>query len=163
MSRGGQALMAGQGESMTSAKRLAAAHKQRQALELRKAGYGFQFIADQLGYDGPSGAFKAVNAALKKTLQEPADEYRALHHARLEQIWKTIYPQIVAGNLNAIDRGIKVLAELADLFGLNAPIKIDLKLLLQQTADEFGLTPEEVSALQVDVVHYLESSKASTP
>ena len=108
-------------ESTTSEKRLAGAENQRKALELRKAGFGFQAIADQLGYGGPSGAYQAVKAALKKTLQEPADEVRALELERLDQAWKAVYPQMLKGNFGAIDRGLRIMQRRAEYLGLDAP------------------------------------------
>ena len=73
-------------ESKTSERRLEAIEKQRKALELRKAGVGYVAIAKQLGYAGPSSSFKAVNSALKRTLQEPADEVRRLELERLDAL-----------------------------------------------------------------------------
>ena len=53
-------------ESKTSQNRLAAAEKHRQALELRRGGATFAEIAAMLGYEGPSGAYRAVMGALRR-------------------------------------------------------------------------------------------------
>ena len=99
---------------------------QLKALELRKAGVSYQRIADALGYKSASGAHKAVHTALKKTLQEPADELRTLELARLDDMLKAIAPHVAAGNLTAIDRALKIQERRARLLGLDAPVKQDL-------------------------------------
>ena len=50
--------------------------KERKVLELRRAGYTFDDIARSVGYASPSGAFYALERALTRTLQQPADELR---------------------------------------------------------------------------------------
>jgi hypothetical protein len=64
--------------------RISVADRQRQALELRRAGATLQQIADRLGFAHPSGAANAIASGLKKTLQAPADELRALDEAASE-------------------------------------------------------------------------------
>ncbi len=99
---------------------------QLKALSLRKAGLGYQAIADALGYKDASGAWRAVKAALKKTLQEPADELRTLELARLDDMLKAIASHVAAGNLTAIDRALKIQERRARLLGLDAPAKQDI-------------------------------------
>lgn len=99
---------------------------QLKALALRKAGASYQSIADALGYKDASGAWRAVKASLKKTLQEPADELRTLELARLDDMLKAIASHVAAGNLTAIDRALKIQERRARLLGLDAPAKHDL-------------------------------------
>jgi len=98
---------------------------QLKALELRKAGIGYQRIADSLGYKDASGAWRAVKAALKKTLQEPSDELRKLELERLDAAASAIYPSVKQGQYGAIDRWIKIMERRAKLLGLDAPQKIE--------------------------------------
>ncbi len=97
---------------------------QRKALELRKAGVSYQQIADALGYKDASGAWRAVKAGLKKTLQEPADDLRKLELERLDSAAAAIYPSVKQGQYGAIDRWIKIMERRAKLLGLDAPTKI---------------------------------------
>lgn len=106
-------------------KGIAATERQRQALELRKAGVGFQAIADRLGYSDHSGAYRAVKSALKKTLQEPADEVRALELERLDKLLLGLWPRATSGNDRAIDRVLKIMQRRANLLGLDAPQKVE--------------------------------------
>lgn len=118
--------------------------RQVRALELRKAGVSYQTIADTLGYGGPSGAFKAVQTALKTTLREPAEELRSLEMERLDQAAFAIAAQVRAGNLGAIDRLLRIMERRAKMLGLDrmivgAMVDLDLSKLsdeqLQRIAD----------------------------
>lgn len=115
-------------ESKTSQRRLEAIENQRKALELRKAGVTFVVIAEQLGYRGPSGAYRAVMSALKRTLQEPADEVRTLELERLDALLLALWAQAKQGQQGAVDRVLKVMERRAKLLGLDAPTKTDVRI-----------------------------------
>src|SRR5512138_1806264 len=104
-------------------KELDALEKQRQALELRKAGVPYAKIADALGYKHASGAHKAVSSALRKTLQEPADDIRLLELERLDVMLFALWPSVTKGIQGAIDRALRVMERRASLLGLDAPKK----------------------------------------
>jgi uncharacterized membrane protein YccC len=110
-------------ESKTSERRLAAAERQRQALELRKAGVSFVKIAQMLGYKGGPGAFYAVSAALKRTLEQPAAELRKLEGERLDMALQAIATRVRQGDLGAIDRWLRCCESRRKLDGLDAPEK----------------------------------------
>ncbi len=104
-------------------KELDALERQRQALELRKAGVPYAKIAEALGYAHASGAHKAVASALKKTLQEPADDLRKLELERLDAMLFAIWPSVTKGIQPAIDRALRIMERRAKLLGLDAPVK----------------------------------------
>jgi hypothetical protein len=110
-------------ESKTSVNRLNAAERQLEALELRRRGRGFQQIADELGYRGASGAYQAVMAGLKLTLQEPSDEVRSLEVERLDRLIEGIWDKAVGGDEKAIDRVLGIMERRAKYLGLDAPTK----------------------------------------
>ncbi len=114
------------GESKTSARRLAANAKQQQALELRKAGATYETIAQSLGYSSPSGAYQAIESAMKRTLQEPADDLRRLEIERLNAMLLSIWPSVRQGNYGAIDRALRIMERTAKLLGLDAPAKQEI-------------------------------------
>jgi len=111
---------------MTQQGEVKAHDRQMQALTLRKAGVSYQSIADALGYKTAGGAWVAVKAALKKRVQEPADELRTLELDRLDDMLKAIAPHVQAGNLTAIDRALKIQDRRAKLLGLDMPAKLDV-------------------------------------
>lgn len=154
--------MAGRTESMTSEKRLTAVERQRAALELRKAGKSYEAIARELGYGGPSSAHNAVKAALRKTLQEPADDLRALEVARMDAMLDGLWPKVLAGNPRAVEVAIKVLERRARLLGLDAPQKINIEQVIAETADRYGLTPDERAELQASVATFLAAQRVGS-
>ena len=104
-------------------KEIKAHDRQLEALALRKAGVQYADIATKLGYRAASGAWRAVRAALKKTLQEPAEELRVLAEARLDAMLLAIWPQVAKGSHGAIDRALRIEQRRAELRGLDAPTK----------------------------------------
>jgi hypothetical protein len=108
----------------TSPRRLLAAEKQRQALELKIGGATLAQIAVKVGYTDSSGAYRAIQAALKATLQPPADELRRLQYERLERLYEAAHNKAIGSLANgqpdfeAMDRAIKILQRINALFGL---------------------------------------------
>ncbi len=108
-------------ESKTSPRRLQAIQRQKDALNLRIAGSSYEEIARALGYRDKSGAYQAIMSALKRTLQEPADQVRTLHLERLNRLLLACWPEATnQKNLKAIDRALKVLDQMAEIQGLKA-------------------------------------------
>jgi len=112
------------GESTTSVRRITATERQRQALLLRKGGASFPQIAEKLGYRSPSGAHKAVMAALKKMIQQPAAEVKEMELARLDDALMAIYPDVRRGHLGAVDRLLRILDRRSKYLGLDAPVRV---------------------------------------
>jgi hypothetical protein len=110
----------------TSPRRLLAADKQRQALELKIAGATLEQIAEQVGYQSASGAYQAIQAALKATLQPPSDELRRLQYERLERLYAAAHSKSVGDGAGgepdfvAMDRALKIVQRINALFGLEA-------------------------------------------
>ena len=105
-------------ETKYGPRRVLARERQRQAIELRIAGASFAVIATQLGYATAYGAYMAIDAGLKHSIQPPADALRELDTQRLERLLLSVWPQALKGDLGAIDRALKILAQRARLLGL---------------------------------------------
>jgi len=112
------------GESKSSPRRIAAAEKQRQALELRKGGASYAAIAQALGYATPSGAQAAIDSALKKTIQEPAEKVRQLELERLDAMLLGLWNDARKGHQGAIDRVLRIMERRAKFAGLDAPVNV---------------------------------------
>ena len=97
--------------------------RQKEALSLRLVGLSYDAIAERLEFANRSGAFRAVQAALKKTLQEPADELRTLELERLDSMLLPMMAQAKKGNQGAVDRVLRIMERRAKLLGLDAPTK----------------------------------------
>lgn len=138
--------MSGRGEPMASERRLAAADRQRQALELRKAGHSFERIAAHLGYASKSAAYKAVMAGLRATLQEPADAVRALELERCDRLQAAVWPAATQGDLPAVAAVLRIMERRARYLGLEAPHVVDVSVRLRVLAEALGLDPEAAVA-----------------
>jgi len=122
-------------ESKTSERRIRAWERARQALELRRAGVHYDEIARQLGYRTASGAYEAIRSAMRRTLQEPADELRKLECERLDAALAAIWPLVQQGDLAAIDRMLRISQRRSELLGLDAPRAVSATIEMQ-LADE---------------------------
>lgn len=152
--------MATRHEPMDSERRRAALEKQRQALELRKGGVGYRAIADRLGYKSPSSAHEAVETALRRTIQEPADEVRKLELERLDSLLMAMWPQAIAtkekaANPLAVDRVLRIMARRAAYLGLDAPVKFSIEKVVNDVAAELGMTSDETAATIADLTEML--------
>jgi hypothetical protein len=76
----------GGSRSSTSSRAISAAQKQRKALELRRTGASFDVIAQQVVYSSTGGAYKPVQAGLKKPMREPGESVRKLELERLDRL-----------------------------------------------------------------------------
>ena len=108
-------------ENGTVSKRARLTDRRRRALKLRMKGLTYSDIARQVGYASPSGAYEAVRAALESDGGAAADEIRKLHMARLETLLEAIWDAACRGELQAIDRVLRVLDRQAKLLGLDLP------------------------------------------
>lgn len=116
----------GRGRTKLSPATIKETERRRQALELRKGGVHFQVIAEQLGYPAAGNAYRAIMKALKATLQEPADEVRALELERLDRMLLGVWSKAVGGDLKAIDRVLRIMERRAMYLGLDSPQKMTL-------------------------------------
>lgn len=137
-------------QSKTGQLSLAAIERQRQALELRKAGAEFSDIARQLDYKDASGAYRAVRRALQRTIQQPANELREIEVARLDALLLGLWPEARKGNVAKIDRVLRIMQRRADLLGLDAPKRVDATISVRDEAErlarETGLSVVEILA-----------------
>lgn len=101
--------------------------RQVRALELRKAGWDYATIAEQLGYSSGSGAHKAVCAGLRAALREPAQELIELEVERLDAMLRTsLWQRAMNGDSHAVDRVLRIMERRSKLLGLDAPTKQEL-------------------------------------
>jgi len=118
------------------------------AVELRKAGFTFQEIADNLGWEHKSSAMRAVRRALARWGTESVHELRILEMSRLDTITQKLWPKIIgrpargndpgqAPDIGAMMAYLKVSARRARLLGIDSPEYVDLYL-----HDETGTSTE---------------------
>lgn len=111
------------GEPVTSKRRVAAALKQRDAIQLRIEGETLDTIAATVGYRSRSGAHKAILAGLTKALREPSDQLREIENRRLDAMLAAVWKRVLHGDLKAIDAAIRISARRGALNGLDMPTR----------------------------------------
>lgn len=86
-----------------------AADRHAKALELHLAGASYDAIAKAVGYAGRSGAYKAVQEALKAQQSRPMDDELLLSElARLDAMLTGLWPKARRGDVQAVDRVLKI-------------------------------------------------------
>lgn len=117
--------------------------KERQVLELRRAGATYEECARATGYATAQGAYLAYQRALKRTLVEAgADEMRELELDRLDRMQRAIWGRVVQGDDKAIMTALRILDRRARYLGLDAPTRIEAKV-----ETDAGMIDREVARL----------------
>lgn len=114
--------------SADTAQQIATAKKTAEALALASEGWGYKEIGEAIGVS-KTRAFQIVKAALEKAqskIQVNAEGVINLELIRLDQMTIGIAKPAMAGDLNAIDRMLKIMTQRASLLGLNAATKINV-------------------------------------
>jgi len=93
--------------------------KETQVLELRRAGMSFDAIATQVGLADRGSAHKAYKRGLARTLQQPAAEVRELEADRLDRLQVAVWAKALRGDLQAVDRVLRISERRARLLGLD--------------------------------------------
>lgn len=128
---------------LSTAKGIERTERMAKALELRRQGMGLADIAKELGFKDASGVYYAIQRALKKIIQEPAEAVRKLELERLDKMLLGLWPQATKGQWQAVDRVLSIMERRAKLLGLDAPTKIDITQHIRQVAEEVGIDPDE--------------------
>jgi hypothetical protein len=99
--------------------------KERQVVELRRAGATYEECARAVGYATPQGAYLAYHRALKRTLLDAgADEARQVEIDRLDRLQRAAWPKALQGEVPAINSVLKIMERRSRLLGLDAPTRI---------------------------------------
>ncbi len=125
--------------------------REAQAVQLRMAGATYKEIADQLNYRGRQGAFEAVRRALVAD-QDAVDEARDMELMRLDRLLRAVWTKAVGGDLQAVDRALKISDARAKLLGMYRPMKIDITDRLREDAQRLGLDPGRVLAAAGEIL-----------
>ena len=98
--------------------------KEVKVLELRRAGLTWQRIAEETGYADHTGAYAAYKRAIKRTMQQPADELREAELDRIDRLQLALWPKAMKGDNASINTIVRLMERRARLLGLDTPIKI---------------------------------------
>ena len=92
--------------------------RRTRAVELLAAGRTYDEIAVALGYANRSGAWKAVQGALKAVESDVVEEYRALSLQRQDALLERLWPAAMDGDLKAVASVRRIVDSQCRLLGL---------------------------------------------
>ncbi len=99
--------------------------KEIKVLELRRVGLTWVRIAEEVGYADHTGAYAAYKRAIKRTMQQPADELREQELDRIDRLQVAVWPSAMKGDTRAVLTIVRLMERRAKLTGLDMPIKIE--------------------------------------
>jgi hypothetical protein len=129
--------------------------KERQVIELRRAGATFDDIARTLNYANPSGAWQAYNRALQRTLVTAgAEEARTEELDRLDRLQRAVWGNAMQGEIASVQAVLRIMDRRAKYLGLDAPVK-------QEVTIEH-IDPNSVDAEIMRLVEMLKDNDGTT-
>jgi len=121
--------------------------KEVKVLELRRAGLTWQRIAEETGYADHTGAYAAYKRAIKRTMQQPADELREAELDRIDRLQLALWPKAMKGDAQSINTIIRLMERRARLLGLDTPIKIEQDVTTWNGDDSIDRAVRDLAAL----------------
>ena len=106
-----------------------AAERGVKALEMRKMGASYRAIATALGVDVSTAHLDVAKARDRLIAKQDTivAEMRDLHLLRLEEMYLSLRQNLKDADLKTVDRALNILKREADLLGLDAPTKQEIK------------------------------------
>ena len=131
-------------------------------LELRRAGLTWQRISEEAGYADASGAYLAYKRAIKRTMQQPADELREQELDRIDRLQLALWPKAMKGDNASINTIVRLMERRARLLGLDTPIKIQQDVVNWDGNESIDRAVRELAALLTanDAISISESPMA---
>lgn len=108
---------------------------ERKALELRKSGATYDQIRKSLGMKSLSGAHDAVKRAMRKIIEEPAQEVLKMELERLDQMYMISFSALQKSvalseghepDFGAMDRCLRIIAQRTSLLGIDQPAQVSV-------------------------------------
>lgn len=121
------------------------------ALEMRKAGYSYDQIAEHFETT-TSSARGLVKSAMEKLIREPGEEVKNLELQRLDQLWSLAFNAAVSGDTDAITKCLAIQQRRSKLEGLDAPEKREVTGAgggpLEMISNLKGMKDEDLAAMK---------------
>jgi hypothetical protein len=98
--------------------------KELRVLDLRRAGFTFQRIAEETGYKQASGAQRAYERIMARDKPLAPEEHRWQELDRLDRMQVALWPRAMKGDDRAINTIVRLMERRARLVGIDAPQRI---------------------------------------
>jgi hypothetical protein len=121
--------------------------KEIKVLELRRVGLTWVRIAEEVGYADHTGAYAAYKRAIKRTMQQPADELREQELDRIDRLQVAVWPAAMKGDTRAVLTIVRLMERRAKLTGLDMPIKIEQDVTTWTGGDSIDRAVRDLAAL----------------
>lgn len=121
--------------------------KEVKVLELRRVGLTWVRIAEEVGYADHTGAYAAYKRAIKRTMQQPADELREQELDRIDRLQVAVWPAAMKGDTRAVLTIVRLMERRAKLTGLDMPIKIEQDVTTWTGGDSIDRAVRDLAAL----------------
>lgn len=121
--------------------------KELMVLNYRRGGYTWDEIAQKTGYADASGAYLAYKRAIKRTMQQPADEIRQQEIDRVDRLQLAIWGKAMQGDIRAVLAIAKLMERRAKLLGLDKPIEIKQEVTTWDGSDAIDRAVRDLAAL----------------
>lgn len=121
-----------------------------EALRLREQGHTYDAIAKKLGFTQRKGAFFAVKRqldGLRADCAEVAESVRSLELQRLDRMLVALTKKAEAGDVQAVDRVLRIMERRTAYEGLDVPKQLSVELqrnVLAVLERVKGVVPEDV-------------------
>jgi hypothetical protein len=116
-------------------------------LEARRAGLTWDQIAQRVGYADASGAYLAYKRAIKRTMQQPADELRTAELDRIDRLQLAVWSNAMKGDTKSVLTIIRLMERRAKLLGLDMPIKIEQDITSWEGGDSIDRAVRDLATL----------------
>lgn len=100
--------------------------REHDAVQLALAGATYQQIADQLGYTNRGNAWRTVQRVLARVDAEDAAALRTVEGGRLDRMQTAVWGQALKGDVKAVNAVLRIMDRRARLFGLDAPMQVEI-------------------------------------
>jgi hypothetical protein len=140
--------------------------RQRRVATLRLSGVSDQRrIAAELGVSQStvSRDFADLDAAFRAAAAQDIAVAAGLDLARIEALIEPLWADAAAGVLPVVDRVVKLLGRRARLLGLEAPVRVDVRLLVRRAAERHGLSADEERVLFDRITDHLAEQRGGPP
>lgn len=148
----------------TSPTRVAIRDRDEQAAKLRRAGAGWDQIAQQLGYSSAGHAHDRFMILMKEYPREDIETAREVEADRLDQLQRALWPRCLQGDQGAITTALRIMDQRARLLGLNAAVRKEIMVLTENVVDDALAVATAQHAAMLDQLKALEQrSLAAEP
>jgi hypothetical protein len=94
-----------------------------------------------------TGAYAAYKRAIKRTMQQPADELREQELDRIDRLQVAVWPAAMKGDTRAVLTIVRLMERRAKLTGLDMPIKIEQDVTTWTGGDTIDRAVKDLAAL----------------